>query len=102
MEDKSIDMGFLVHNLFCSDDIDTKNITGSEKSARTSNIVVFFERCDKEKRISCKSDEEFDEWITSISVVFFLNNQDFQVKEFGENKIKQIARDYNFWLGKVP
>ena len=58
---------------------------------------IYFEKCDKSKRKTCKSDAEVKQWMRDKHLMFVYNRQIFQTDEFGDKKFR-----YESYIDWIP
>ena len=76
--------------LKCFDDPDFKLI-GSFQSTSISNLLVAFEKCDRDKRNDCKTEEEINAWLQYKYIIVLENTKRFIPYKFGEERIDAVS-----------
>jgi hypothetical protein len=58
--------------------------------------MIMFERCDRTKRKTCKSDAQVKEWMKDKHLIFVYNRQLFNSDKFGEETFDK--QSYMDWI----
>ena len=80
--------------MICIDD--EYEIKGTYDTLNSINLVVVFELCDREKRSTCKSDEEIKKKLEGSYIIILENKQTYQPNEFpgSPEQIKNFSKFY--------
>lgn len=72
------------------------NLVGNWNTETAKVLEFYFEKCDSEKRETCKSEEEVQEWMKDKYLILAYNRQLFMTDKFGEKRFKKNS--YLDWL----
>jgi hypothetical protein len=72
------------------------NLVGNWNTESAKVLEFYFEKCDSEKRETCKSEEEVQEWMKDKYLILAYNRQLFMTDKFGEKRFKKNS--YLDWL----
>ena len=66
----------------CIDDLNSVKVQGNLESQKTTSLSVQVRKC--RDRPNCKSEEEIDKFIESVSISYYYSNYEFNVNKFGD------------------
>ena len=76
-------------------------LSGNDEVLSGSTLYISFRRCTKEERATCKSDEEFDKWANTKSVMILHSEKQFQVDKIGgSEQVKDVIVHKDMRLGQ--
>ena len=65
---------------------------GNFDTSEAHNLMVAFEKCDRQLRADCKSEEEIDLWLDSKFIIILENQRRFIPHVFGDERMEESAR----------
>lgn len=75
-------------------------LQGSYNTDKASNLMVVFERCDKDGPIKCQSDTQISEWLEFKYMLTLENEKRFVVDRFEGERISALSE--TTWYALSP
>ena len=77
----------------CLKDLGEYTAFGNYDTPKAENLMIVFEKCDpKVSKITCKTNEEIDQWMFSKFFVLFTNKREFKSYLFDQHPVVKSAK----------